>query len=40
MPFLLLLYVVAYLDRINVGFAALQMKRQESRLMPRFNDVV
>ncbi len=26
--FLLLLYVVAYLDRINVGFAALQMKGQ------------
>jgi ACS family tartrate transporter-like MFS transporter len=28
MPFLFLLYVVAYLDRINVGFAALQMKDQ------------
>jgi MFS transporter, ACS family, tartrate transporter len=28
MPFLFLLYVVAYLDRINVGFAALQMKAQ------------
>jgi MFS transporter, ACS family, tartrate transporter len=28
LPFLLLLYVVAYLDRINVGFAALQMKAQ------------
>jgi ACS family tartrate transporter-like MFS transporter len=28
LPFLLLLYVVAYLDRINVGFAALQMKEQ------------
>lgn len=27
-PFLLLLYIVAYLDRINVGFAALQMKQQ------------
>ncbi len=25
MPFLFLLYVVAYLDRVNVGFAALQM---------------
>src|ERR671937_2218437 len=25
-PFLFLLYIVAYLDRINVGFAALQMK--------------
>ncbi|MGC0778523.1 MAG: gluconokinase, GntK/IdnK-type, partial [Candidatus Acidiferrum sp.] len=28
LPFLFLLYVVAYLDRINVGFAALQMKSQ------------
>jgi ACS family tartrate transporter-like MFS transporter len=28
MPLLFLLYVVAYLDRINVGFAALQMKDQ------------
>jgi MFS transporter, ACS family, tartrate transporter len=27
-PFLFLLYVVAYLDRINVGFAALQMKER------------
>ena len=27
LPFLFLLYVVAYLDRINVGFAALQMNR-------------
>ena len=26
-PFLLVLYVAAYLDRINVGFAALQIKR-------------
>ncbi len=26
-PFLFLLYVVAYLDRINVGFASLQMDR-------------
>src|SRR6476660_5598064 len=25
LPFLFLLYVVAYLDRVNVGFAALQM---------------
>jgi ACS family tartrate transporter-like MFS transporter len=25
-PFLFLLYIVAYLDRVNVGFAALQMK--------------
>jgi ACS family tartrate transporter-like MFS transporter len=27
-PYLFLLYVVAYLDRINVGFAALQMQKQ------------
>ncbi|HUO04975.1 MAG TPA: MFS transporter [Candidatus Binataceae bacterium] len=27
-PFLFALYVVAYLDRINVGFAALQMNRE------------
>jgi len=27
-PFLFLLYIVAYLDRINVGFGALQMQRQ------------
>jgi len=26
-PFLFLLYIVAYLDRINVGFAALQMQQ-------------
>lgn len=35
LPFLFLLYVVAYLDRINVGFAALQMKEQLG-----FNDEV
>jgi ACS family tartrate transporter-like MFS transporter len=29
-PFLFLLYIVAYLDRINVGFAALQMQQQFS----------
>src|ERR1700730_15602186 len=28
LPFLFVLYIVAYLDRINVGFAALQMKAQ------------
>lgn len=28
MPFLFLLYIVGYLDRINVGFAALQMQQQ------------
>src|ERR1700674_3614769 len=27
-PFLFVLYIVAYLDRINVGFAALQMQKQ------------
>jgi MFS transporter, ACS family, tartrate transporter len=27
-PFLFLLYIVAYLDRINVGFAALQMQEE------------
>ena len=26
-PFMFLLYVVAYLDRVNVGFAQLQMKQ-------------
>src|SRR3979409_626572 len=26
-PFLFLLYIVAYLDRVNVGFAALQMNQ-------------
>lgn len=34
-PFLFLLYVVAYLDRINVSFAALQMQREL-----HFNDAV
>jgi len=28
LPFLFLLYIVAYLDRINVGFASLQMNRE------------
>src|SRR5262252_5115819 len=28
MPFLFLLYIVAYLDRINMGFAVLQMRGQ------------
>jgi len=28
LPFLFLLYIVAYVDRINVGFAALQMQAQ------------
>jgi ACS family tartrate transporter-like MFS transporter len=35
MPFLFLLYIVAYLDRINVGFAALQMQQEL-----HFNDAV
>ena len=26
-PFLIVLYIVAWLDRVNVGFAALQMNR-------------
>ena len=26
-PFMFLLYIIAYLDRINIGFAALQMNR-------------
>jgi MFS family permease len=34
-PFLFLLYIVAYLDRINVGFAALQMQQEL-----QFNDAV
>lgn len=28
MPFLILLYIVAYLDRVNVGYAGLQMTRE------------
>jgi MFS transporter, ACS family, tartrate transporter len=35
LPFLFLLYIVAYLDRMNVGFAALQMQKQLG-----FDDVV
>ena len=27
LPFLFLLYVVSFLDRVNVGFAALEMNR-------------
>ena len=27
MPFLLLLYIVSWIDRVNIGFAALQMNR-------------
>ncbi|HEX4487107.1 MAG TPA: MFS transporter [Terriglobales bacterium] len=34
-PFLFVLYIIAYLDRINVGFAALQMQQQL-----HFNDAV
>src|SRR5215467_229040 len=33
-PFLMLLYLIAFLDRINVGFAALTMNR-EIGLTPR-----
>ena len=28
LPFLFLLYVIAYLDRINIGFAALTMNQE------------
>ena len=28
MPYLILLYIVAYLDRVNVGYAGLQMTRE------------
>jgi MFS transporter, ACS family, tartrate transporter len=28
MPFIFILYIVSYLDRVNVGFAALQMRRE------------
>ena len=28
LPFLLILYVVAFLDRVNIGFAALTMNRE------------
>ncbi len=28
MPFLFLLYIIAYLDRINMSFAVLQMRGQ------------
>jgi ACS family tartrate transporter-like MFS transporter len=27
-PYLFVLYIVAYIDRVNVGFAAMDMKRQ------------
>jgi len=27
MPFLLLAYLICYIDRVNVGFAALQMNK-------------
>src|SRR3954462_10820031 len=35
LPFVLLLYVVAWLDRVNIGFAALQMNKDLG-----FNDAV
>src|ERR1700739_2137147 len=28
MPFIFVLYIVSYLDRVNVGFAALQMRKE------------
>jgi ACS family tartrate transporter-like MFS transporter len=27
MPYLFMLYIIAYLDRVNVGYAALEMTR-------------
>ncbi|HKF05370.1 MAG TPA: hypothetical protein VKB49_23830 [Candidatus Sulfotelmatobacter sp.] len=32
-PFLFLLYIVAYLDRINIGFAALTMNKSAKALL-------
>ena len=34
-PFLLVLYIVAWLDRVNVGFAALQMNADLGSAQPR-----
>ncbi len=34
MPFLMLCYVIAYLDRVNVGFAKLQMAQTCSSAKP------
>jgi ACS family tartrate transporter-like MFS transporter len=34
LPFLFLLYIVCFLDRVNIGFAALQMN-QELGFSPR-----
>lgn len=28
LPFILLLYIIAYLDRVNLGYAALQMNAE------------
>jgi hypothetical protein len=28
MPYLILLFIVSYLDRVNVGYAGLQMTRE------------
>ena len=49
-PFMFLLYIAAYLDRVNVGFAALQMNRDlglspafaavRCRLAPGFHAIV
>jgi ACS family tartrate transporter-like MFS transporter len=36
LPFLFLLYIVSYLDRINIGFAALTMNRELSLTSQQF----
>jgi hypothetical protein len=38
-PFLFLLYIVAYLDRVNVGFASLDMNRDLAFRLPFMSGV-
>jgi MFS transporter, ACS family, tartrate transporter len=40
MPFLFVLYVIAYLDRVNVGFAALQLKDSLAKGGLGFTDAI
>src|SRR6516162_343936 len=40
LPYLLLLYVIAYLDRINIGFAALTMNKELSITSQQFGLLV
>src|SRR5438105_10677872 len=40
LPFVFLLYVVAFLDRINIGFAALTMNRELAITSQQFGLVV